>query len=188
VGAHAQRDVFIETGDFFDAHARAGLDFVAGDDGADVDLAQAHGDTEIAEDAQEVFRVLLVLFAAVPRGVGDLLAEERDVGEAVVFVRALRRGERGFFKLLGLHDIERERSCGGRVPRSFAPSLARLGRGACCRGCTALVAVGARGRARLGRRSDGSADLGRDVRAAFFFGGLRVVASRPLRQACRILL
>src|SRR5690606_23764636 len=44
--AHAERDVFIEAGDFFDANPGRGHDLVAGDDGADVDFAGVYRDTE----------------------------------------------------------------------------------------------------------------------------------------------
>ena len=48
LGAHAERDVFVEAGDFLNAYAGGGHDFVAGDDGADVDFAEGDFDTEFA--------------------------------------------------------------------------------------------------------------------------------------------
>ena len=53
-GAHTERDVLIEAGNFFDAHAGRGDDLVARDHRPDVDLARMHFHTELPEDPDEV--------------------------------------------------------------------------------------------------------------------------------------
>jgi len=82
LGAHAEGDVFIEPSDLFDANAGGGHDLVAGDNGADVDLAEGHLDAEFAEDAEEVLGVGAVFFLAVARSGFDLFLEEESGGNS----------------------------------------------------------------------------------------------------------
>src|SRR5690606_24594583 len=101
LGAHAEGDVFVEAGDFLDAHAGGGGDFVAGDDGADVDLAGGDGDAEFAEDAHEVAHVAHVFLVGVVGGGGGLVLERVQLGEVVVSVGGREDAGIGLFGFLG---------------------------------------------------------------------------------------
>ena len=126
LGAHAERDIFIEARNFLDADAGSGDDLVARNDRADVNLTQGDIDAEFAKNTEEIFGVGAVFFLAVAGGGFGLLFEQGKRGEFVGFVVALR--ERDFGRFLGLlrFDNVELKFAGGSDGEIFY-----IGRGAC---------------------------------------------------------
>jgi len=113
LGAHAEGDVFVEAGDFFDTHASGRDDFVARDDRADVDFAERNFDTELAQDAEKVLGVAAVFVFGIAGGGLNLVFEECERRELVFLVVGL--GERWLCRLLdglGFDDVELDAACG----------------------------------------------------------------------------
>ena len=169
-----ERDILVEAGDFLHPHASRGNDFVTGDDGTDVDLAERHLDAEFRQDPQEIFGVVPVFLLAGARVEFGLLTQEGQGRELVVFVGADQGGGLGSLGFLGPDDIELAqggwRGLAGSRPRLGGRSLKRR-----------------RGEHRLVRRRDDGVDdfRGRGLPRDFLLGlgnGQRLLADGRRRR------
>ena len=123
MGAHAEGDILVEAGDFLDAHAGGGDQFVAGDDRANVDLAGSNGDVELAEDAHEISHVAGVFVVGALGGGGGLFLEQGERGKLVVLLDQGHGGRLGLFGFLGFDDGD-----GAEASRQFFQGGLVLGR------------------------------------------------------------
>ena len=106
MGPHAEGDVLIESGNFFDPHAGSWNHLIARDNGTDMDLANGDFHSKFFEDAQEVLGVGLVFFLGI---VVVWLRRGAQKTEGRVFVVSGCLGSIGvtcLFELLGFDDVE----------------------------------------------------------------------------------